>query len=351
MSFFLLTYGEKTCTDIWTMDNNINGISLYKVSLHLCTEGIMTPSFIANSNTMFLDGNTQILNITNKTNTHHIIQNITNNFKNTSNVNISFIPKSETTTPAPVAETTTPAPVTETTTPAPVTETTTPAPVTETTTPAPVTETTTPAPVAEKLLSPIKTPSTDHPSKMNDIVPSPAGLEPGHIVLISIGSTIFTGVLILIVYIIVKKNHCSNKICHNEEKKEEVKSTIYTKPDTTNENEQKKNNVKLTINTQREKLRALERFKNSKNPILKRESRFKVPIPKINSINNIKKQSIDPLKSKKEPKYPSGMDSPKIQKTKQLPYNQTTPPTSTNSTLLKPIVQPPKLTENGDDIV
>ena len=324
MSFFLLTYGEKTCTDIWTMDNNINGISLYKVSLHLCTEGIMTPSFIANSNTMFLDGNTQILNITNKTNTHHIIQNITNNFKNTSNVNISFIPKSETTTPAPVAETTTP---------------------------APVTETTTPAPVAEKLLSPIKTPSTDHPSKMNDIVPSPAGLEPGHIVLISIGSTIFTGVLILIVYIIVKKNHCSNKICHNEEKKEEVKSTIYTKPDTTNENEQKKNNVKLTINTQREKLRALERFKNSKNPILKRESRFKVPIPKINSINNIKKQSIDPLKSKKEPKYPSGMDSPKIQKTKQLPYNQTTPPTSTNSTLLKPIVQPPKLTENGDDIV
>ena len=186
---------------------------------------------------------------------------------------------------------------------------------------------------------------------MNDIVPSPAGLEPGHIVLISIGSTIFTGVLILIVYIIVKKNHCSNKICHNEEKKEEVKSTIYTKPDTTNENEQKKNNVKLTINTQREKLRALERFKNSKNPILKRESRFKVPIPKINSINNIKKQSIDPLKSKKEPKYPSGMDSPKIQKTKQLPYNQTTPPTSTNSTLLKPIVQPPKLTENGDDIV
>ena len=333
MSFFLLTYGEKTCTDIWTMDNNINGISLYKVSLHLCTEGIMTPSFIANSNTMFLDGNTQILNITNKTNTHHIIQNITNNFKNTSNVNISFIPKSETTTPAPVAETTTPAPVTETTTP------------------APVTETTTPAPVAEKLLSPIKTPSTDHPSKMNDIVPSPAGLEPGHIVLISIGSTIFTGVLILIVYIIVKKNHCSNKICHNEEKKEEVKSTIYTKPDTTNENEQKKNNVKLTINTQREKLRALERFKNSKNPILKRESRFKVPIPKINSINNIKKQSIDPLKSKKEPKYPSGMDSPKIQKTKQLPYNQTTPPTSTNSTLLKPIVQPPKLTENGDDIV
>ena len=323
MSFFLLTYGEKTCTDIWTMDNNINGISLYKVSLHLCTEGIMTPSFITNSNTMFLDGNTQILNITNKTNTHHIIQNITNNFKNTSNVNISFIPKSETTTPAPVTETTTPAPVTETT----------------------------PAPVTEKLLSPIKTPSTDHPSKMNDIVPSPAGLEPGHIVLISIGSTIFTGVLILIVYIIVKKNHCSNKICHNEEKKEEVKSTIYTKPDTTNENEQKKNNVKLTINTQREKLRALERFKNSKNPILKRKSRFKVPIPKINSINNIKKQSIDPLKSKKEPKYPSGMDSPKIQKTKQLPYNQTTPPTSTNSNLLKPIVQPPKLTENGDDIV
>ena len=312
MSFFLLTYGEKTCTDIWTMDNNINGISLYKVSLHLCTEGIVPPSFIENSNTMFLDDNTQIPNITNK-NTHHIIQNITNIFKNTSNVNISYIPNTETTTPTP--------------------------------------ETTTPKPVPEKLNSPIKTSSsaennsTDQPSNMNNIVPSP-GLETGHIVLISIGSTIFAGVLIFIVYIIVKKHHCSNKICPTEGNNEEVKTTIYTKPDTTNENEQKKNNVKLTINTQTEKLRALERFKKTKNPIPKRKSRFKPPIP------SIKVQENDPLKPKKEePKYPPGMDVPKIQKTKQLPYHPTTPPTPTNSTLLKPIGQPPKLTENGHDIV
>ena len=26
--FLLTTAGEKTCTDIWTMDNNINGISI-----------------------------------------------------------------------------------------------------------------------------------------------------------------------------------------------------------------------------------------------------------------------------------------------------------------------------------
>ena len=155
-----------------------------------------------------------------------------------------------------------------------------------------------------------------------------------------------------IVYIIVKKHHCSNKICPTEGNNEEVKSTIYTKPDTTNENEQKKNNIKLTINTQTEKLRALERFKKTKNPIPKRKSRFKPPIPNINSIKNIKNQSIDPLKPKKEePKYPPGMDVPKIQKTKQLPYHPTTPPTPTNSTFLKPIVQPPKLTENGHDIV
>ena len=45
---FFSTYGEKTCTDIWTIENNINGVALYKVSLHMCTEGIINPSIKLN---------------------------------------------------------------------------------------------------------------------------------------------------------------------------------------------------------------------------------------------------------------------------------------------------------------
>ena len=89
--FLLTTSGEKTCTDIWTMDNNINGISLYKVSLHMCTEGMMVPSIITDSSpsVMIDDLDTIIQNITNQTN-KTIIQNITNIINNSSNLNITL---------------------------------------------------------------------------------------------------------------------------------------------------------------------------------------------------------------------------------------------------------------------
>ena len=74
--FLLTTAGEKTCTDIWTMDNNINGISLYKVSLHMCTEGMMVPSITTNKSPVVMidDLDAVIQNITNQPN-QTIIQN------------------------------------------------------------------------------------------------------------------------------------------------------------------------------------------------------------------------------------------------------------------------------------
>ena len=36
-------YSQESCTNIWSMDNNINGISLYKVTINMCTEGIFVP--------------------------------------------------------------------------------------------------------------------------------------------------------------------------------------------------------------------------------------------------------------------------------------------------------------------
>ena len=89
--FLLTTSGEKTCTDIWTMDNNINGISLYKVSLHMCTEGMMAPSILTDSSPVVMidDLDTIIQNITNQTN-KTIIQNITNIINNATNLNITL---------------------------------------------------------------------------------------------------------------------------------------------------------------------------------------------------------------------------------------------------------------------
>ena len=39
LSIFISSYGyQKSCKQIWTMNNDINGITLYKLSLDLCVE-------------------------------------------------------------------------------------------------------------------------------------------------------------------------------------------------------------------------------------------------------------------------------------------------------------------------
>ena len=112
MLFFVSISGEKTCIDIWTMDNNINGISLYKVSLHMCTEGIMAPTFVKKNDPLVLiDNLTHTLNITNfthiknltsfKNTSEIIIPNITTSLKNKTNVNITYITPSPSYTPSP----------------------------------------------------------------------------------------------------------------------------------------------------------------------------------------------------------------------------------------------------------
>tara|TARA_B110000008_G_scaffold279328_1_gene325979 strand:+ start:1254 stop:1739 length:486 start_codon:yes stop_codon:yes gene_type:complete len=155
-----------------------------------------------------------------------------------------------------------------------------------------------------------------------------------------------------VIYIIIKKRHtcCKNKICIEENPQKRQQTTLYNeKTNQSNnqsenqsnnqsenqsnkqsENQSNKQNIKLTINTQTKKLRALDKFKKTKNPIPKRRSRFKSAIQNINSINNLKNQSNN------HPKYPPGMDANQLQKT--ISHLPTTPPH------IKVPIQPPKLT-------
>ena len=296
------TFGEKICTDIWTMDNNVNGVTLYKVSLHMCTEGIISPNL---NNLIFLDPsladhnfNSSLLNLTNLTlNNQSVIVN----------------------TPSPTENTPSP---------------------TENT-PSPTENTPEPIIINNEIIESHEQNSLFFNSTNNtNITNKSNNLEPVHVVLISVSSIILLSVVTIIIYIIIKKHHtcCKNKICIEENKQNPNKTSLYK--------EDKQNNIKLTINTQTKKLRAVERFKNLKNPIPIRKSRFKSAIKNINNaknINNTKKKTNYPLK------YPPGMDAD--QKTKQLPHLPTTPPPSPPLKVTKPIVRQSKLIENGHDIV
>jgi len=289
---FFPTFGEKICTDIWTIDNNVNGVTLYKVSLHMCTEGIISPNL---NNLIFLDPalanhnfNSSLLNLTNLTlNNQSVIMN----------------------TPSPTENT-----------------------------PSPTENTPDPTIINNEIIESHEqnslffnsTNNTNSTNKSNN-------LEPVHIVLISVSSIIILSAMTIITYIIIKKHHtcCKNKICIEENQSKPNKTSLYKE-----DKEDNQNNIKLTINTQTKKLRAVERFKKPKKPIPIRKSRFKTA---IKNINNAKKKTNYPLK------YPPGMDAD--QKTKQLPHLPTTPPPSPPLKVTKPIVSQSKLIENGHDIV
>ena len=303
------TFGEKICTDIWTMDNNVNGVTLYKVSLHMCTEGIISPNL---NNLIFLDPsladhnfNSSLLNLTNLTlNNQSIIINTPSPTENTlSSVENTSYPTENT--------------------------------------PSPTENTPKPTIINNEIIESHEQNSLFFNSTNNtNITNKSNNLEPVHIVLISVSSIIILLAMTIITYIIIKKHHtcCKNKICIEENKQNPNKTSLYK--------EDKQNNIKLTINTQTKKLRAVERFKNPKKPIPIRKSRFKTAIKNINNaknINNTKKKTNYPLK------YPPGMDAD--QKTKQLPHLPTTPPPSPPLKVTKPIVRQSKLIENGHDIV
>ena len=345
MLFFVSIHGEKTCTDIWTMDNNINGISLYKVSLHMCTEGIITPTFITHKDpTIIMDNLTHILNITNFTHKQNltvnkntsqlIIPNITTSLQNKTNVNISYI------TPSPALYIEPSSSITPSSSlyPSPLLY----------PTPSPLQGTT---PSSSTIFSPeptndinnlnddtkiIKNNTKNNTKDKNDPqnnenLPQSKHLEPVHIVLLSVGCTIIGFTIILLIYIVVKKHHCKNKI-----NQEEKKSILYKKkPDPPNKqtNESNKNNIKLTVNTHKEKLRALERFKSTqKKPDRKR---FKGAAKKIINLNRA---------TKPMPKYPPGMDAKKKQ-----PNTPPPPPIAAQQQLSKQKTK--QKTKQGDDIV
>ena len=313
MFFFVSIHGEKTCTDIWTMDNNINGISLYKVSLHMCTEGIMTPTFIKESDPLVLiDNLTQTLNMTNFTNTSElIIPNITSTLKNKTNVNITYISPSSSYTPSSIISSITPSSYS-------------PSPTHIPSSPQPE-----PTDIKTNLLNEPITHNTTHDQNMTknktNFAKTNKHLEPVHIVLLSVGCTILGFTIILVIYIVVKKYHCKNKI-NNEEKK----STLYKKkpePQINKNNENSKNNIKLTVNTHKEKLKALERF----NKMKKKPERKNLK-QAAQSIINLQRAT------KPYPKKPPGMDIEKIKQ--KIPQPNIGKPNT-----------PPSPKVNGGDIV
>ena len=314
---FFPTLGEKICTDIWTIDNNVNGVTLYKVSLHMCTEGIISPNL---NNPIFLDPsladhnfNSSLLNLTNLTlNNQSVIMNTPSPAKNA---------------PSPTKNT-----------------------------PSPTENTPDPTIINNEIIESHEqnslffnsTNNTNSTNKSNN-------LEPVHIVLISVSSIIILSAMTIITYIIIKKHHtcCKNKICIEENQSKPNKTSLYKQ-----DKEDNQNNIKLTINTQTKKLRAVERFKNPKKPIPIRKSRFKTAIKNINNakninntknINNAKNINNTKKKTNGPHAYPPGMDVD--QKTKQLPHLPTTPPPSPPLKVTKPIVSQSKLIENGHDIV
>ena len=347
--FLLTTSGEKTCTDIWTMDNNINGISLYKVSLHMCTEGMMVPSIITDSSpsVMIDDLDTIIQNITNQTN-KTIIQNITNIINNATNLNITlntsdiiyttpsstFVPSSFSPSPRFTPSSFSPSPrfTPSSFSPSPLNNI--PSPDKSTTPSTYISKN----PIANNQLKSNKTKENlnNETNNSETIILQNPGMEPVHIVLLSVGSTILLVILSVIVYIIVKKKHnCKNKICSEEdtEKEQPVATTLYKKKEITppTQNNENKNNIKLTVNTHKEKLKALERFKSTKKKPERR--RFKGAAKKVININRFSRHL--------EPKYPPGMDAEK----KQAPNTPPPPPVVAQQQLSK---QKPR---EGDDLV
>ena len=161
-------------------------------------------------------------------------------------------------------------------------------------------------------------------------------MEPVHIALISVGSTILFFALVVVIYIIVKRKHnCSNKICSEEstEENEKEKSETYKKKDVPEkiiDNNPNKNNINLRVNVNKEKLRALEKFKKLRKqpPIRKRRDITKPPQPIIQR----------KVSAPAGPKYPPGMDA-HIRKTISQPTIKTIPTT------------PKEEKEHTDDIV
>ena len=336
--FLLTTSGEKTCTDIWTMDNNINGISLYKVSLHMCTEGMMVPPIITESSPVIMidDLGTIIQNITNQTN-KTIIQNITNIINNTTNLNITLntsdvIYTTPSSTFAPSSFSPSPRFTPSSFSPSPLNNI--PSPY-KSTTPSTIISKN---PIVNDHLKNNKTEANlnNETNNSETIILQTNRMEPVHIVLLSVGSTILLVILVVIVYIIVKKKHnCKNKICSEEdtEKEQPVASTLYKKKEITppTQNNENKNNIKLTVNTQKEKLKALERFKSTRKKPDRR--RFKGAAKKVININRVSRHL--------EPKYPPGMNAEK----KQLPNTPPPPPIVAQQQLSN---QKPR---EGDDLV
>ena len=156
-------------------------------------------------------------------------------------------------------------------------------------------------------------------------------MEPVHIALISVGSTILFFALVVVIYIIVKRKHnCNNKICSEES---EEKSETYKKkdvPEKTIDNNPNKNNINLRVNVNKEKLRALEKFKKLKKqlPTRKRRDVTNPPQPIIQR----------KVSAPAGPKYPPGMDA-HIKKTISQPTIKTIPTT------------PKEEKQNTDDMV
>ena len=315
---FLLTFfhvrsnGEKNCKDIWSMDNSINGLTLYKVTINMCTEGIFVPDNLEETTTpaiSFIDYNisntNQILNITNSSisqNISKIIKNILFNETYLSNItNITqeiYIEEDEAPSPgnkAPSPDNKAPSPQDEP--------------------PEDNDSSPTPEIIPAKDNSNLKSQNSNTLQYNNSNITNNTKLDlnndkkmdPIHIVLLSVGLTILGFASILIIYIIVKKHHnCNNKIC-SEDSINENKSSLYKKP---NESQVKdeKHNVKLHINNQVDKLKALEHFKSKKRKgPLKRKT-----ISKMHPIKRTTKEFPTRKVPPPPPKFPPGMNAEQI---------------------------------------
>jgi len=324
--FHIMSNGEKNCKDIWSMDNSINGLTLYKVTINMCTEGIFVPDNLEERTTpaiSFIDYNitntSQILNATNSSvfqNVSDVIKNIlfnetylTNITNITEEIHIEeYIPSPEpSSTPSPSSS--------PSLSPLPS-----PSPVSS---PSSSEYTDKDNPKINKIKNmsinaqnnannignnnqtnesnTSKSPNTTNDEKMDTI----------HVVLLSVGLTILGFVLILIIFIIVKKHHnCNNKICSEDsDEKDEKKSSLYKKP-TELHIKDDKHNVKLHINNQVDKLKALEQFKSKrkKGPPLKRKTIAK----KQHLTKEFPTRNVQPP----PPKYPPGMNAEQSKKEK-----------------------------------
>ena len=174
-------YSEESCTNIWSMDNNVNGRSLYKVTIKMCSEGdfpvMVTPSVptlsfapspsIAPSSSFF---------------------NISDSLDNSSDTLIETISPSSSYLVSPSSYDATPSPSSYDATPSPSSYDTTPSPPSPPSTsydfiPSP---SSTPSTSYDTTPSPSSTPSTSYniipapsltPSTSYDIIPSPSPIS------------------------------------------------------------------------------------------------------------------------------------------------------------------------------